>query len=265
MGFMLHAALSAVPPAQPIPGAASVRQLGQRRHPRWVGYAYALVMSVAMLVQRELLVTNFGESSLLLLFSLPILLSAMIGGVGPGLLATSVAALSIIGPSFSPWARLVIDHRYDQMQLVMAVIYGVIVSVLAELLQRSLRKAEIRRQLLDAVIAGASDAIFVKDAFGRYLLVNEAAAQFVGTAAQDILGKSDFEIFPEASALLIQERDRESLASGSAHTHEERVQTMDGKTIYWLPKARSSMPWAIARGCSALPTTLPRASRQSAN
>src|SRR2546430_1199336 len=36
------------------------------------------------------------------------------------------------------------------------------------------------------------DAIFVKDLEGRYVLVNEAAARFLGKSPDEIIGKHDF-------------------------------------------------------------------------
>ena len=49
-------------------------------------------MSLAVLAASSTLASHFGERSLLLLFMLPVLVSALIGGLGPGLLATAFAA-----------------------------------------------------------------------------------------------------------------------------------------------------------------------------
>src|ERR1043166_2938879 len=54
--------------------------------------------------------------------------------------------------------------------------------------------------ILQAVIEATPDAIFVKDLEGRYVLVNEAFSRFLGKSQADIVGKNDFELYPEADA-----------------------------------------------------------------
>ena len=49
--------------------------------------------------------------------------------------------------------------------------------------------------ILQAVIDATPDAIFVKDLDGRYVLVNQAAARFVGRQPAELVGKHDFEIY----------------------------------------------------------------------
>jgi len=55
-------------------------------------------------------------------------------------------------------------------------------------------------QILRAVIEATPDAIFVKDLAGRYVLVNAAAARFLGKSPEDIVGKRDVELYPEETA-----------------------------------------------------------------
>ena len=49
--------------------------------------------------------------------------------------------------------------------------------------------------LLEAVIQATPDAIFVKDVSGRYVLVNDAFARFIGKSPSQILGKHDLELY----------------------------------------------------------------------
>ncbi len=68
--------------------------------------------------------------------------------------------------------------------------------------------------ILQAVIDATPDAIFVKDLDGRYVLVNAAAAKFVGRAPADLIGKRDLEIYPEETARRFIEDDKAVLTSG---------------------------------------------------
>jgi PAS domain S-box-containing protein len=100
--------------------------------------------------------------------------------------------------------------------------------------ERELREAEVRRarrraeetlqesyQLLQAVIEGTSDAIFVKDGAGRYVMINSSGARALGKAAAEIIGKDDTELYPPDTACQMIEHDRIVMRSGDTHTFEE--------------------------------------------
>jgi hypothetical protein len=61
----------------------------------WLAYAVALGSVTATLLLRQALGLAFGERPLLILFVFPIILSAHLGGLLPGLLATALAGLKI--------------------------------------------------------------------------------------------------------------------------------------------------------------------------
>jgi len=94
---------------------------------------------------------------------------------------------------------------------------------------------EIRRthDLLRAVADSTTDAVFVKDRQGRYLLFNEAAARFVGRPVEDVLGRDDTALFSPEDARVIQESDRRVMESNQVHTTEE-VLTAAGVTRTYL-------------------------------
>jgi PAS domain S-box-containing protein len=75
--------------------------------------------------------------------------------------------------------------------------------------------------LLRAVIEGTTDAVFVKDRQGRYLMINTAGARFLGKAVAEVLGKDDTELFSPETARLIMEGDRRIMATGAVQTYED--------------------------------------------
>jgi len=77
--------------------------------------------------------------------------------------------------------------------------------------------------LLNAVVEGTPDAVFVKDLSGRYLLINSAGARFLGRTAAAVIGKGDRELFTADTAEQVLEGDRTVLASGQTHTFEETL------------------------------------------
>ena len=88
--------------------------------------------------------------------------------------------------------------------------------------------------ILQAVIEATPDAIFVKDLGGRYVLVNEAFARFVGKAQTDIVGKNDFELYPDADARAFVEADKQVIASGTHQTFEGVATGQDGQPQTYL-------------------------------
>jgi PAS domain S-box-containing protein len=88
--------------------------------------------------------------------------------------------------------------------------------------------------ILQAVIDATPDAIFVKDLNGRYILVNEAAARFLGRSPADIVGKHDLELYPEDTARQFIEDDRQVLATGEPRAFEGVATGKDGTTQAYL-------------------------------
>ena len=90
--------------------------------------------------------------------------------------------------------------------------------------------------ILLAVIDATPDAIFVKDLDGRYVLVNQAAARFVGRTPAELFGKNDFEIYPEDTARQFVADDRKVLAEGRAMSFAGVATSASGTQAYLVTK-----------------------------
>ncbi len=90
------------------------------------------------------------------------------------------------------------------------------------------------RSLLNSVITGTSDAVYVKDLQGRYLLFNPAAEGFVGMSATDVLGKDDFALFPPTEAESVMAGDRKVIEAGVVSSYEEFLTDATGKDVTFL-------------------------------
>jgi PAS domain S-box-containing protein len=90
--------------------------------------------------------------------------------------------------------------------------------------------------ILLAVIEATPDAIFVKDLEGRYLVVNAAAARFLGRPAEDIIGKHDLELYPEDTARQFIEDDQRVLAEGGPLAFEGVATSDTGTQAYLVTK-----------------------------
>jgi two-component system sensor histidine kinase/response regulator len=85
------------------------------------------------------------------------------------------------------------------------------------------RAEEALRQsnsILTAVIEGTGDSIFVKDLESRYLMMNPAAAEFVKRPLEEILGKTDSELYPAETARQFALSDQRVTETGETEVFE---------------------------------------------
>lgn len=75
---------------------------------------------------------------------------------------------------------------------------------------------DLHRVVLDTLPLGA----FIKDADGRYLMANEQAAWFAGFAPQDLIGRTDRDIFPPDIAAAMSDEDARIGQSGETRIKE---------------------------------------------
>jgi PAS domain S-box-containing protein len=93
-----------------------------------------------------------------------------------------------------------------------------------------------QRILLTSVVNGTSDAVYVKDTSGRYLLANSEVARVLGKPVEEILGRDDSAHFPKSEAEWIMNQDRRIMLEGAVRTYEERITTVEGARIYLAAK-----------------------------
>jgi PAS domain S-box-containing protein len=87
--------------------------------------------------------------------------------------------------------------------------------------------------LLNSVIEGTTDMVFVKDIQGRYLLINSAGVRVAGRPAEEIIGRTDRDVLPPNMAESVEQSDRELIASGESKTYELSDSRGD-QTKTWL-------------------------------
>ncbi|WGK64813.1 PAS domain-containing sensor histidine kinase [Croceiramulus getboli] len=108
-------------------------------------------------------------------------------------------------------------------------------------------KLEEANNFLKTLIDHLPVNIFVKDHKFRKTLVNKAEYEYLGAKnAEEILGKTDKELFPEKSATISNEEDREVLEEGKTIINRETINYLrDGSTNYFLT---SKLPIKNAKG-----------------
>ena len=87
-------------------------------------------------------------------------------------------------------------------------------------------------QLLEAITNGSTDAIYAKDAQGRYIFVNGEVCRALGRSAGQLLGHDASGFFPPAEAQRMQAAAREVLSTGNVLRTESTVTTLHGQRVY---------------------------------
>ena len=120
-----------------------------------------------------------------------------------------------------------------------------IVGVMFDITERKVAEEEIKRQaaLISSLLDSIPDIIFFKDIAGIYLGCNPPFAEFVGKSREEIVGRTDYDLFDKEIADFFRGHDKRMLELGEPRHNEEWITYPDGrkilidtlKTPYWGP------------------------------
>ncbi|EMA11405.1 PAS domain S-box-containing protein [Haloarcula vallismortis] len=95
------------------------------------------------------------------------------------------------------------------------------------------RELEVMQRRLEAILENTTAPMFMKDDEGRYIFVNHGYREMIGLADEEIVGRTDYELFPEAMADTVWANDRAVLQTGQPLEVEERI-IVDGEPRQYL-------------------------------
>jgi PAS domain S-box-containing protein len=78
-------------------------------------------------------------------------------------------------------------------------------------------------QIISDIIEHAENIIFAKDTNGRYTIANVSSRRYFGKSKEEVIGKTDLEIFDSEEAVKNMEIDHEILATGKRKAFEKHV------------------------------------------
>jgi PAS domain S-box-containing protein len=104
----------------------------------------------------------------------------------------------------------------------------------SEQLRMAEERAVAASSLLDAIVENIPDMVFVKDADKlAFVRFNRAGEELIGQSRAELIGKTDFDLFPVSQAEFFVAKDRQTLAATSVvESTEEPLQTAGG--LRWL-------------------------------
>ncbi len=127
--------------------------------------------------------------------------------------------LSQPGPAVSEWAL------GDRLFEVRGVASGPseVVTIARDITERAqlTQALENQQQMLASILNAMPDPVFVKDAEHRWLFLNDRMCEMLGRPRPELIGKSDFDLFPAEQAQFFWDMDNEVLGSGQIKEVEE--------------------------------------------
>ncbi|MHC4532918.1 MAG: PAS domain S-box protein [Planctomycetota bacterium] len=98
-------------------------------------------------------------------------------------------------------------------------------SVITDITERKKAQEELKRskEFITNVINTLDDPFFVKDQEHKWFMLNDAACKVMGRPREELIGKSDYDLFPKEQADKFWERDSFVLKSGQTDLNEEEI------------------------------------------
>ena len=170
-----------------------------------VRYAVAVACAVAAVLVRMSLTAVWGLKFPYLTFHPAVLLSAWVGGLGPGLVTTGLCALAAVYFWIPPTNSFLIDTFGDRVSLVGFLFIGAAISVLSELLQR-------RERYASAIMESITDGFAIADGRWRLQFLNEQVVRLARRERRELTGRSIWEVFPELAGTSVETEARRAVA-----------------------------------------------------
>jgi PAS domain S-box-containing protein len=154
--------------------------------------------------------------------------------------APIIASDGLVLGTFGIYGRQVGKITDLELDVVRRVIHLTGIALARHRSERAARasEAELREKItiLHAVTEGTTDAVFVKDREGIYLLINTAGAALLGTTPEAVVGKHDRDLFSPDTVEQVLRSDRIVLATGRTDTFEEHATAASVTRTYLATK-----------------------------
>ncbi len=215
---------------------------------QWGACLLALLLPLLMLQLRIQLPIAFGERPLLVLFMLPIIVCALLGGLLPGLLSTLVTALITTYYVLPPLHQLAIGMGQDLVQWGILIANGVLISLLSAAMHNS-RAREIQRwqELLStqsrlqqsetrfqATFEQAAVGIALVSPDGKWLRVNQRLCDMVGYQADELMNMTFQQVTHPDNLFIDQSYVAQMLAGKRPHYTLEKRYLRKGGEVLWV-------------------------------
>ena len=202
-------------------------------------YGLAVIaITLAILLRLVVLPVN-GNYPFLTLYPTTIAILYFLG-TGPGLVAIVMSVVSGYYMFITPTFSFALENRSYHMvgvYLIGSLLSAVVIYVLqryAQSLHSTLMQLQDSENRFRSFMDSGNFLSWMKDDKGRYIYINKSYKEHFDVAPDSWLGKSDFELFPQAIANLFCSNDQKVLQSNKGITVEEVSTTNNGESCCWL-------------------------------
>jgi len=111
-----------------------------------------------------------------------------------------------------------------------------VIEIIQSMTEQKNREKELTEShaLMRNILDNSPGAIFLKDKDGAYMAVNRSYEEIVGKKEDQVIGKTDYELFPEENAANFRANDQKVMQQGKAITVDELAEHHDGSTHDYL-------------------------------
>jgi PAS domain S-box-containing protein len=167
-------------------------------------YGLAIAAGVAAVALRLSLDPVWGVQLPFITLFPAIMLSAWLGGLGPGLLTTAITAVAAQYYWIEPARSFAVADRSELIALLVFIIVGAVISALNEASRRGTSKVALSEERLNVTLTSIGDGVITTDDRGRVTRLNAVAEQLTGWASADAMGRPLRDVF-----VILNERSRE--------------------------------------------------------
>jgi PAS domain S-box-containing protein len=169
----------------------------------------AAILAVGIALACTLLALPLAERSQLFLLLAAVVLSAWYGGLGPGLLASALAAAGQTAFAEPPYTD-------DAVRILLFLLVAVAISALAAGRRRAQDSLRDQREELAVTLGSLGDAVIVTDRAGRVTFMNAAAERLTGVTQSAVRGRALAALFT-----IVAEATREPVESPATRVIRE--------------------------------------------
>jgi PAS domain S-box-containing protein len=198
---------------------------------------YAIAVGAACLALALKLILGDYLSPPYILFSGAVLLSAMAGGLGPGVIATLVSAglvyVVLLEPRFTLW----LDQPRDLIGLGLFIVMGVLVSVVADRQRRAEERVRESEARLALAVRGGQLGLWDWDLRSGRCTYNERWASMLGYSLDEIEPSAsvwDKLLHPDDKAKIQPVLEANMRGTAGSWTWEQRLRHKDGHWVWIL-------------------------------
>jgi PAS domain S-box-containing protein len=224
----------------------------------WQAYLFATMATVATLGLRLALGGQLGGRPTLIVFTVPIMLSAYLGGLRPGLLATGLSYFLASYYLLPPVHSFRIASVADCWDIFFVILAGVVISVLNEAVHRARRRADTANSARERAeedrnrfFALSQDVLCTLGFDGYFKDLNPAWEKTLGYAKAELLATPFIEfIHPDDRQATLAEAENVS-GGKSLIAFENRYRCKDGsyRWFQWsvTPAIQDRVMYGVAR------------------